>query len=646
MKNKILVMIALMLVVAMSLSSCRIVDWVKDIFAQTFGEAVELTDASLNAEKLIDFAEGANPSILFESDGWSNGDVFNVVWKKHNVHYENGIMRLGITQEKATAWLNDVEVEFDYTAGEARTQNYYHYGDYEVSMKPSANGGTASTFFTCTGPYDVKDGTPNPHDEIDIEFLGKDTTHVQFNFFVDGKGGNEYMHELGFDASEGFHTYGYRWEENAITWFVDGVPVYKVTTDTSVESAKNVRIVEKIPSTPGRILTNYWCGNERAWGWMGEYKGAQKDNGTTYQWIATSAEGAPLNPPVNNDDNNNNNNNDNTTKEIDWTAIAPTAPTFASTEEYTVATEGNIANVTYTNVSGSAYKPIEMDITEAAAGKNYVYLKVTNNGTELVNVRVNLFDPTLTGNNQATNISATMNGEAVRTDLEWGGSFFDIPAGETAELIVKFGAGGVKLQLMIDSSRNDSTLRSGDVTVEDIKFATDGDTPVTPPPGGDDPIVTPPTTDDEGLQFTYWTSDASYFVIEGNNIQYNGAGNTYACFGSDISALAKGKTTFTVTVTNNGTADSRVRFDIQGTTQVGKHTVCNVTATGGDVWTDNEWGGSIVTVAAGESVTLVITYDENTERGAITNLVIFVDGMRGDSNVYSSDITLSGMSFS
>ena len=646
MKNKILVMIALMLVVAMSLSSCRIVDWVKDIFAQTFGEAVELTDASLNAEKLIDFAEGANPSILFESDGWSNGDVFNVVWKKHNVHYENGIMRLGITQEKAIAWLNDVEVEFDYTAGEARTQNYYHYGDYEVSMKPSANGGTASTFFTCTGPYDVKDGTPNPHDEIDIEFLGKDTTHVQFNFFVDGKGGNEYMHELGFDASEGFHTYGYRWEENAITWFVDGVPVYKVTTDTSVESAKNVRIVEKIPSTPGRILTNYWCGNERAWGWMGQYTGAVKDQGTEYQWIATSAEGAPLNPPVNNDDNNNNNNNDNTTKEIDWTAIAPTAPTFASTEEYTVATEGNIANVTYTNVSGSAYKPIEMDITEAAAGKNYVYLKVTNNGTELVNVRVNLFDPTLTGNNQATNISATMNGEAVRTDLEWGGSFFDIPAGETAELIVKFGAGGVKLQLMIDSSRNDSTLRSGDVTVEDIKFATDGDTPVTPPPGGDDPIVTPPTTDDEGLQFTYWTSDASYFVIEGNNIQYNGAGNTYACFGSDISALAKGKTTFTVTVTNNGTADSRVRFDIQGTTQVGKHTVCNVTATGGDVWTDNEWGGSIVTVAAGESVTLVITYDENTERGAITNLVIFVDGMRGDSNVYSSDITLSGMSFS
>ena len=101
-------------------------------------------------------------------------------------------------------------------------------------MKPSANGGTASTFFVCTGPYDTKyvldengdyvldeNGQRltqnNPHDEIDIEFLGKDTTKVQFNFFVDGKGGNEYMYDLGFDASEEFHTYGFRWEVDAIT---------------------------------------------------------------------------------------------------------------------------------------------------------------------------------------------------------------------------------------------------------------------------------------------------------------------------------------------------------------------------------------------------------------------------------------------
>ena len=53
-----------------------------------------------------------------------------------------------------------------------------------------------------------------------------------------------------------------------------------------------------------------------------------------------------------------------------------------------------------------------------------------------------------------------------------------------------------------------------------------------------------------------------------------------------------------------------------------------------------------MTVPAGESVTLVITYDENTNRGTVANLVLFVDSGRGDSETYNSDITLSGMSFS
>ena len=832
MNKKILVAIALTLALVMSLSSCSFLSnlWESYVSPIFKGPTVELTDAPLHTEKLVDFTQEVDPSILFESDGWSNGDVFNVVWKSHNVVYENGIMRLGITEEKASAWLNDKDVEFNYTAGEARTQNYYHYGDYEVSMKPSANAGTASTFFICTGPYDLKDGNPNPHDEIDIEFLGKDTTKVQFNFFVDGKGGNEYMYDLGFDASKEFHRYGFRWAEDSITWFVDGKPVYKVTTDKNATEASNIRIVEKLPSTAGRILSNYWCGNERAWGWMGEYKGAVNDNGTEYQWIATSAEGAPLNPPVvvppvAGEE-----------TEINWADIAPIVPAFPNAAPYVVAVDGNKANVTYTDVSGSAYMPIELDVTDAVAGKNYVYLKVTNNGTETVNVRVNMFDPTLTGNNKASNISATMNGVAVRTDLEWGGSFFDIAAGETAELVINFGVGGVKLQLMIDSSRNDGILRSGDVTVEDIKFATVGevevphkcedldedgkcdgcgnDMPAPLPPAPADPesgdltamiggvevqlggntsdgygvnandengsvtvaytnistntyknvwadiseiangkneislkiknngtetayitvkietataaalmegkmeipageeqtftqtfdgvagklyffidsgwsmdntthagevIIsdiafagesapeettpetpeettpetpeettpeeTPEVTPDAGLQFNFWTSSSDY-TANGNNIQYNGAGNSYSCAGTDIAALAAGNNTFVVTITNNGTADSRVRVDIQATTQVGNHTVCNVSAVGGDVWTDFEWGGSTVTVPAGQSVTLTITYDENTERGAVTNLVVFVDSGRGEAAQFNSNVTLSGMAFS
>ena len=817
MKRKTLVVVALLLVTLVSLSSCKLINGAVDFVNGIINPEIDIEAAPLSVGKIIDFANGANPDVLFESDGWSNGDVFNVVWKKHNVLYENGIMRLGITEEKATAWLNDAEVEFKYTAGEARTQNYYHYGDYAVSMKPSANPGTASTFFTCTGNYDTKYlldengdylldengqriGQPNPHDEIDIEFLGKDTTHVQFNFFVDGKGGNEYMHDLGFDASEDFHTYGYRWTETSITWFVDGKPVYMVTTDTSVKEAGNVRIVEKIPQTPGRILTNYWCGNERAVGWMGLYTGATKDQGTEYQWIATSAQGAPLNPP------------EKPNEEIaglDWSKIEAIAPSFESTELYTVETEGTSATISYTEVGGSCYKNVEMDITEASKGKNYLHLLVTNNGTADVRFRVNVVDMALVeagAQNMSTNDSATVNGDTAWTDHEWGGSFFDLAAGQTYEIVIVFKGEVEKLQLMPDSSKNDSSVNAGNITISEIKFTTVGeveipeekpvdpsDKPETPTTGdttalidgvevnfggntevyginandadntvnvkynqvktntylnvnasvaaaasgkaemsvkiknngtetvyitvklenksktgimeekmespagaehtctgsfadvadmlyffidtgwstettthaGDvtiteihfsgegapvdpnpDPNPNPNPPAEEGPTFSFWTSSSDY-TANGNNIKYSGAGNSYSCAGTaDIAPLAAGKTTFTVTITNNGESDSRVRIDIQGENKVGNHTALNTDATGGDVWTDMEWGGSAVTVAAGQSVTLVITYDDTTDRGAATNLVVFVDSARGDANTYNSDVTLSGMSFS
>ena len=663
MKKKLLAIVAMMLLATVSLSSCAAINGVVDFFNEIFNPSVELTDAGLKAEKIIDFKDGANPDVLFESDGWSNGDVFNVVWKKHNVKYENGIMTLGITAEKATAWIDDAEVEYNYTAGEARTQNYYQYGDYEVSMKPSANPGTASTFFVCTGPYDLKDGVPNPHDEIDIEFLGDDTTHVQFNFFVDGKGGNEYMYDLGFDASKEFHTYGFRWEANAITWFVDGEPVYKVTTDTSVQPAGNLRVVEKLPSTAGRILTNYWCGNEKAWAWMGQYVGEVNDKGTEYQWIATSAEGAPLNapeqPPAD-------------TTDINWAEIAPVAPTFESAANYVVSIEGNKAGVTYENVGGSDYMPIEMDVADAVAGKNFVYMKVTNNGADTVNVRVNMFDPTLTGNNKATNISATMNGEAVRTDLDWGGSFFDIPAGETAELVIQFGVGGVKLQLMIDSSRNDSTLRSGNVTVEDIKFATVGEVelPHTCMDAnedakcdecGKDLIVPPSVKDPESgnltLDFGGFTTTIGGNVTDGygvnvdenNNIKVvytNIVGDSYKNIWANVAAIAGTKTAFTAKITNPGANDVTVRIDIESETKTSANTTCcNDVATmnGAEVYTDKEWGGSTFTIPAGATVEVVVNY---TASAKPTNVKIMIDSsMYGNSNVFAGEITISEINF-
>ncbi len=212
-------------------------------------------DGNVNA----DFSKGESP--LFEkSNGWSNGGMFNCTWRDYNVAFENGTMQLTI----------DTDGEEDtYSGAEYRSKQFYGYGMYEVSMKPIKNDGVVSSFFTYTGPSDN-----NPWDEIDIEFLGKDTTTVQFNYFTDGEGNHEKVYDLGFDATEDFHTYGFKWAKDSITWYVDGKEVHKVTED--------------IPVTESKIMMNVWNGlgvDE----WLKEYDGTTPLT-AEYQWVKFTKE--------------------------------------------------------------------------------------------------------------------------------------------------------------------------------------------------------------------------------------------------------------------------------------------------------------------------------------------------------------------
>lgn len=169
-----------------------------------------------------------------KADGWSNGAMFsNCTWRAQNVNFSNGSLLLSIT--------NDPYGATPYAGGEYRTKEFLGYGMYDVRMKPIKNNGVVSSFFTYTGPTDG-----NQWDEIDIEFLGKDTTKVQFNYYTNGVGNHEYVYDLGFDASEGYHIYGFLWERGRIAWCVDGNAVYTAT--------------ENIPTTPGKIMMNAWPG--------------------------------------------------------------------------------------------------------------------------------------------------------------------------------------------------------------------------------------------------------------------------------------------------------------------------------------------------------------------------------------------------
>lgn len=190
------------------------------------------TAMNQNASVIADFRKGETP-VFFASDGWTNGSCFDCGWYKQNTSFDGGVLNLTIDKDHSG--------KYNYSGAEYRTADTYHYGYYETSMQAIKNDGVVSSFFTYTGPSE-----DNPWDEIDIEILGKDTTKVQLNYYTNGVGNHEYMYDLGFDASEGFHTYGFDWQSDHITWYVDGKEVYTAYNN--------------IPSTAGRIMMNVWPG--------------------------------------------------------------------------------------------------------------------------------------------------------------------------------------------------------------------------------------------------------------------------------------------------------------------------------------------------------------------------------------------------
>ncbi|XXG43221.1 hypothetical protein AAC387_Pa01g3305 [Persea americana] len=104
-------------------------------------------------------------------------------------------------------------------------------------------------------------------DEIDFEFLGKDLSIVQTNFYTVGLGNREVIHELGFDASDGFHEYVIRWGRDEIDWAIDGRIVRR-------EERKEG---EGFPEKPMYLYASVWDASYIDEGrWTGNYVGCDK----------------------------------------------------------------------------------------------------------------------------------------------------------------------------------------------------------------------------------------------------------------------------------------------------------------------------------------------------------------------------------
>lgn len=115
-----------------------------------------------------------------------------------------------------------------YTSAAVATRSHYLYGRFSAEVIPSNIPGLITGIFLHRN---------TPRQEIDIEFLGKDTTRMLTNVYYNpgqegtkleyGYRGSPALVDLGFDASKEFHNYEIEWCQDRIRWRVDGRLVHE-----------------------------------------------------------------------------------------------------------------------------------------------------------------------------------------------------------------------------------------------------------------------------------------------------------------------------------------------------------------------------------------------------------------------------------
>ncbi|MDQ7057121.1 MAG: family 16 glycosylhydrolase [Ghiorsea sp.] len=190
------------------------------------------------------------------SDGWNNGAPFQVGWRSDHVDvYSNPLstnqLRLTLDNipcvSNATLCSNQT-----YAAGEYSSVDLLPFGSVTFTAQAAKASGVITGFFLYTGSSDGQ-----PHDEIDIEFLGNNTTRVQLNYYVNGVGGHEVLLPLGFDASLATHQYTMAWTDTGIDWYVDGALLHHVSGNAQTLPSHTMRIFSNIWATTG---VNAWAG--------------------------------------------------------------------------------------------------------------------------------------------------------------------------------------------------------------------------------------------------------------------------------------------------------------------------------------------------------------------------------------------------
>lgn len=173
--------------------------------------------------------------------------AFDTDWRKGLVLFGEETIALHLVPHKTPTRSGN-----QYAGASIRQADATGFGRYSATIQPARGAGLVTGFFTYTGPaYGTR------HDEIDIEFLGKDTRRIHLAWFRDGVLQTRWI-ALGFDAADQPRRYAFDWHPDRIRWYVDGKLIFEISGSSN-----------DLPSVPGRLFANIWAADPSLSAWAG-----------------------------------------------------------------------------------------------------------------------------------------------------------------------------------------------------------------------------------------------------------------------------------------------------------------------------------------------------------------------------------------
>lgn len=182
----------------------------EDAYARLRGRVAELDGVSF-----IDRFRTLDSERWVFSDGWDNG-----AWMENDWQAE----QLSLTDEGLVITLgrNGPDAPKLFSSGELQTREGFQYGYFEARMRVPRGDGLVVGLFTYTQP-----SGRSTWEEIDIEILGRNTRVMEVTYHIHGRS-RQVGIDLGFDAADDFHTYGFEWTQDSIRWYVDNRLVHEI----------------------------------------------------------------------------------------------------------------------------------------------------------------------------------------------------------------------------------------------------------------------------------------------------------------------------------------------------------------------------------------------------------------------------------